>query len=160
MVEIITRRHGPRREDVDARTLISNNRGVIDRLADHLTGGGYSASRKIRAGEGEPEPSGTIIHVVGTRSTGSEPRPYVRISPNNRVVVVDQENGRQMHHLGDVRRFVDGRRFVLATAANGYFAPLAAEIADAVVDLDHTAVDDADGEAHLVTAIKSRLGIA
>ena len=48
MVEIISKRDGPRREDVQVKRLIEQNRSTIVRLADQISGGGYSASRKPR----------------------------------------------------------------------------------------------------------------
>ncbi|MEO1512507.1 MAG: hypothetical protein AAFU70_10560, partial [Planctomycetota bacterium] len=89
----------------------------------------------------------------------SEARPYVRISPNRRVVVVDLETNRQMHFLGE-RRVSDGqRRFVLATADNGFFSPVEAEVAAALADLDGAVIGPARDEAKLAREIGVQLGI-
>ena len=39
MVDIISKRDGPRREDVAARRVLQENRGTIHKMMDHLTGG-------------------------------------------------------------------------------------------------------------------------
>ena len=127
-MDIVSKRSGPRREDEAARRLIDQNRGTIERLADQLSNGAYSAGKNAKEGLGP---------AVGARRLGAaaprksiDPKPYVRISPNRRVVVVDEESSRQMHHLGELRR-VDGRMtFVLATRANGFFSELDADVAD------------------------------
>ena len=46
MVDIISKRSGPRAEDVRAKKLIEENRGAITRLADQFSNGAYSASRR------------------------------------------------------------------------------------------------------------------
>src|SRR4051812_42963893 len=94
------------KRDVEAKRLIEQNRGTIERLADQLSNGAYSASRAPKA---EPQAQGLIIHVLGGKAESTTPEPYVRISHNDRVVVVDHETGRQLHYLGEIRR-VDGRR--------------------------------------------------
>ncbi|CDX61181.1 hypothetical protein LCM4577_14320 [Mesorhizobium sp. LCM 4577] len=45
MVEIISKRDGSRREDVAMKRLIEQNRATITRLADHISGGSYSAGK-------------------------------------------------------------------------------------------------------------------
>lgn len=45
MVEIFSKRDGPRREDVQIKRLIEQNRGVITKLADQLSNGRYSQSK-------------------------------------------------------------------------------------------------------------------
>lgn len=156
MVDIISRTSGPRREDEQARRLIEANRPVIDRLADHLTNGAYSASKRAPARTG-PEPSGLVIHTARATTTTEPPRPFVRVAVNGRVSMVDTNTGRQMHHLGDIRRRdgVDG--FRLATRENGFFSPVDPEIAAALADLDGRPVAGHDGERALVDAIGVRL---
>ncbi|TIU58043.1 MAG: hypothetical protein E5W30_12375, partial [Mesorhizobium sp.] len=83
MVEIISKRDGPRREDVQIKRLIEQNRSTIVRLADQLSAGGYSASKKPRQ---LPKVEGLIIHVGGAPVSASEARPSVHISINGRVV--------------------------------------------------------------------------
>ena len=134
-MHIISRGSEPRREDVAARRLIDSNRATIESLADRISNGAYSARKNAQARPAEPQAEGLSIH-HGATFQSIEPRPYVRVSPNKRVVVVDYETGRQMHHLGDVRR-VDGRwRFVAATRANGFFAPLDESVAARIASLD------------------------
>jgi precorrin-6B methylase 2 len=135
MANIVSRGSEPRREDVEARRLIDGNRATIERLADQFSNGAYSARKAAARAPVEPQPEGLIIH-VGGGAAAAEPRPYVRVSPNKRVVAVDYETGRQMHHLGEIRR-VDGRwRFVLATQANGFFAPLDDALAGKLTAMD------------------------
>lgn len=157
MVEIISKRDGPRREDRDTRRLIERNRGTIERIAGHLTGGAFSTPRPVA--DSAPETRGPIVHVLGGRPGGGPPRPYVRVSPNGRVVMVDHETGRQMAHLGEIRRSAGVRRFVLATRENGFFAPLDPELAEAIEPLDQLSVADEDAEEQLSSEIGRRLGI-
>lgn len=158
MVDIISKRDGPRREDAQAWQLIEANRPIIDKLADRLTGGAYSA-RKAAPAPRAPEPSGLIIHTARSTAITEPPKPFVRIALNGRVSAVDANTGRQLHHLGDLRRRDDGQRFVLATGANGFFSPVAEEVAVALADLDGRPVDRA-GEPALVTDISARLGLS
>jgi len=158
VVEIISKRDGPRREDVRARRLIEENRGTIRKLADHLSGGRFSESQKPKPAP-EPEPDGRIVHAVGTTRPDMQAEPYVRISPNDRVVLVDFATGRQMHHLGDLRRRDGARRFVLATRENGYFSPVEESLATALADLDGTTLDRARTARTLADEIGTRLGI-
>ncbi len=113
----------PRREDVAARQLIERNRATIERLADHLSSGAFSASRQAAP---VPQPEGLMHPRPGWAAGGrARPSPYVRISPNDRVVLADHATGRQLEFLGQIRRQDGVRRFVLATKANGFFAELA-----------------------------------
>jgi len=48
MVDIISKKTGPRREDVVAKRLINNNWSTISRLADQISNGGYSKSRQAQ----------------------------------------------------------------------------------------------------------------
>ena len=150
-------RGSTRREDVAARQLIDRNRGTIERLADHLTNGAYSASRQPRP---EPQPEGLIIHALGGPPPLDKPSPYVRISANDRVVLADAETGRQLAFLGELRR-VDGvRRFVLATTANGFFAALDGDMAARLASLDGRALGRDYVEAQLAADIGARLAVA
>ena len=100
MVEIISRRDGPRREDVQVKRLIEQNRPTIERIADQISGGGYSASRRPRQ---QPKAEGLIIHVGGGPPAAAEASPSIRVTMNGRVISVDCNTGRQLHHIGDVR---------------------------------------------------------
>jgi hypothetical protein len=150
-------RDSTRREDVAARQLIERHRGTIERLADHLSNGAYSASRRPRA---EPQPDGLMIHVLGGSAAPDPPRPYVRISANDRVVLADAASGRQLAFLGEIRRVGGVRRFVVATKANGFFAALDAELAARLESLDGAALGRDRVEADLATEISDRLNLA
>ena len=59
MVDIISRKDGPRREDAAAKRMIDANRATITHLADRLTQGGYSAgiaAKKAAAAPRAAEP--------------------------------------------------------------------------------------------------------
>jgi len=151
-----TRGGGSRREDIAARQLIERNRGTIERLADQLSAGAFSASRKPRP---EPQPEGLIIHALGGPVAAEAPSPYVRISPNDRVVVADQATGRQLQFLGQIRRENGVRRFALATSANGFFAEVEADTAAQLAELDGMALGRDYDEDRLSADIGTRLGI-
>ena len=74
------------------------------------------------------------------RPRSAAPRPYVRISPNDRVVIADQATGRQLQFLGQIRRENGVRRFALATSANGFFAEVEADTAAQLAELDGMAL--------------------
>lgn len=158
MVEIISKRDGPRREDVAARRLIEQNRGTIEQMANHLAGGDYKAKLKPPA---PPQPNGFILHDMsrGAR-TETKVSPYVRISLNDRVVLVDGETGKQMHHLGEVRdNGPDSRMFVLATRENKFHFPLDEDLCRKLADIDHKNVTETYSEEDLAAEIGERLGL-
>ncbi|TIX76165.1 MAG: hypothetical protein E5V21_21115, partial [Mesorhizobium sp.] len=74
---IISKRDGPRREDVQVKRLIEQNRSTIVRLADQISGGGYSASRKPRQ---QPKAEGLIIHVGGSAAHVAEAKPSIHVT--------------------------------------------------------------------------------
>lgn len=152
----MTRRDARRREDVDAARLIERNRATIERIADQLSAGAYSASRAPRA---EPQTEGLIIHSLGAGPPDDAPSPYVRISPNDRVVVADRATGRQLEFLGQIRCQDGVRRFVLATTANGFFAPLGADAAARLAGLDGLTIGRGYGEDELAADIRRCLGM-
>lgn len=156
MVDIISRHSGPRPEDERARRLIEANRPTIEGLADRLTNGAWSA-RKNQPKAAAPEPSGVIIHTARATTTSEPARPFVRVAVNGRVSMVDTNTGKQMHHLGDVRRRDGVESFRLATRENGFFSPVDPEIAAALSDLDGSPVTGHDGERGLIDAIGVRL---
>ncbi len=158
MVYTISKRSGPRREDVEARKLIDSNRGTIEKIADQISNGAYSAQRKAAAAPSEPRPSGVIIHHLSSAPKPVEPRPYIRVSPNRRVVVVDGETSRQMHHLGNIQRVDSTFRFMLATKANGFFAPVDDEIAEQLASLDGAAMGGERDDKALAAEITALLG--
>jgi hypothetical protein len=154
MVYVISPRDGPRREDVEARRVIADNRATIEKLADHLTGGGWR--QRLRPPAAPAEAPRSTRPAVPSRS--GAPQPYVRISVNGRVVVVDLASGRQIAFLGEVRGGREGPRFVLATAENGFFSPLADEESAALRPLDGTPLPDEAAEERLKAAVAGRLG--
>jgi hypothetical protein len=156
MVDIISKRDGPRREDVAARKLLNENRGTIHKMMDHLTGGQLKSQAAKPAA---PEPEGLIIHtgrVIDSRETA---RPYVRISVNGRVVVADQETSKQLHFLGEIRGPRRRQHFVLATRENGFFALIDEELGAKLADLDGSAITSEFSEDDLIGTITERLGI-
>lgn len=157
MVEIISKRDGPRREDVQVKRLIEQNRSTIVQLADQISGGGYSASRKPRQ---KPQAEGLIIHVGGGSSVAAEAAPSIRISINGRVVSVDQNTGRQLHHIGDIRNRDGVQVFVLATKQNGFFSPVDEAIAQALAEVDGSRLDGTYTEQQFAADIGAKLGIA
>ncbi len=156
MVEIISKKDGPRREDAELRKFLGENRATITRLADHLSGGGYSASK---APKKAPEARGLIFHDLSPAASASEPDPHVRISLNGRVILVDQNSSRQLHYLGEIRARHGVEFFALATKENGFFAPVDDDIASALVELDNFSLAGLDGEERLAAEIGRRLGI-
>lgn len=162
MVTIISKSDGPRREDEAARRLIQSNRGAITRLADQLSQGAYSASRAQRAAaaQGTAEQGGRSGLVAFTGPAAApEPAPYVRISPNARVVVADAESGRQLQFLGEIRRRDGARVFILATRENGFIAPAEPVFRTALADLDGRTLDADFDEDDLASEIGRRLAL-
>ena len=108
----------------------------------------------------KPVPAGLMIHDLGAGRAETAPKPYIRVSPNNRVVVVDGETGRQMHFLGELRR-LDGRRcFVLATRENRFFSPVEDGIGAVLADLDGREIAGSSAaERELAAEIAQRLGL-
>jgi hypothetical protein len=77
---------------------------------------------------------------------------------NGRVIAVDFNSGRQLHHIGEFRGGGLSRRFVLATAANGFFAALDDQLVVALRDLDGRLTPDESAQEALVLTIDDRLG--
>ncbi len=157
-MDIISRGNGPRREDEQAKRLIAANRPTIERLADQLSGGAYSAHKAAKPRP--PEAGGLVIHTARATAMVELPKPFVRVAVNGRVSMVDANTGRQLHHLGDLRRRDGRERFVLATRENGFFSPVDAELALALGDLDGHALEGGGAEKALIGAIGTRLGLA
>jgi hypothetical protein len=156
-VDIVSKRSGPRKEDEAARRLIEQNRGTIERLADQLSNGAYSAGKAARNAP-PPQASGLVMSDMKAPRKPDAARPYVRISPNRRVVVVDEATSRQMHHLGELRRIDGQTTFVLATRANGFFSALDAELAERLAALDRTTLGADRSEKDLSAEITALLG--
>lgn len=156
LVEIISKRDGPRREDVAARRVIEKNQGTIRRMMDHLTGGPLGRRPQRPA---PPEPEGLIVHTGRAGSASSPVEPYVRVSANGRVVVADLATNRQLHFLGELRGPRRQQRFVLATEANGFFARIDDELGALLADLDGATIAGEVSEDDLVAVIGERLGL-
>jgi hypothetical protein len=161
MVDIFSKRSGPRAEDVAARQLIEKNRHTIARIADQISNGGYSANKARREAPQQPQAAGLIVSDLAAPRRSAEPaRPYVRVSPNGRVVVVDENTNRQMHFLGQLKRANGVTRFTLATAANGFLSPLDPELVERLAGLDGAQMGGARDDAALAAEIRTLLGYA
>ena len=160
MVEIFSRSDGPRPQDARLKAFLDQNRPTIEKLADHLTQGGYSAGKRARAAPPPAPPETAGIHAVGGLSPAPprEPRPVVRATLNGRVVVVDDNSGRQIDHLGEIRKRAGEIVFRLASAENGFSAPAPAPILETLADLDQAMLAPDGGEEALVAEIAARLG--
>ncbi len=152
MVEIISKRDGPRREDVQTKQLIEKNRATIVRLADQISGGGYSASK---APKKAPQPKGLIIHASRWTEPVAEVKPSIRVTLNGRVISMDQNTSRQLHLFGEIRQRDGKQVFVLATKQNGFYAPVEEAVAETLADLDGKQIA---GEEQLAADISARLG--
>lgn len=160
MVDIFSKNDGPRREDVAAKRIINENKATIHRLADQISGGGYSRSRaQMAKAKEEPKPDGLNIHIGGGSSSAREPEPVVRVSLNGRVIVVDESNGKQLEFLGEIRRQNGQRYFALATKENGFFSPVDAEVDDLIADLNGIVIDSDDIEEKFLGVITERLDL-
>ncbi|MCV0427620.1 MAG: hypothetical protein K5905_19340 [Roseibium sp.] len=158
MVNIFSKKEGPRREDVAAKRLINENRSTIYRLADQISNGGYSRSReKIRQSRQEPKPDGLVFHFMGGSTKQEEPEPHLRISPNNRVLVMDVTSGKQLLFLGEIRDRQDLSYFALATKDNGFVSPIEDDIKEALQDLDGVVIETPDIKDKLLEVIRNRL---
>ena len=158
-MDIHSKKSGPRAEDQQAKQHIQRNWGTIEKLADTLSGGKYSAD-KARKATPAPQPKGTIFVDHARPRLPDQPVPYLRISANGRVVVADTSSGLQLHFLGQLKR-IDGEvRFFIATAENGFFTPLDPELTDKIADLANRCVNRTYSEDNLAQDIKSRLGIS
>jgi len=160
MVDIISKRKGPRREDVAARRVISENWPTISRLADQFSNGGYSRSRQASTTtKDEPAPDDLRIHIMGEGPAALEPEPIVRVSRNHRVIVMDARSGRQLQFLGTLR-FQGGQKyFSLATAQNHYVSTIDAETELKLGDLNGVVIESDEIEAAFVLAITERLDL-
>lgn len=137
MVDIFSKRDGPRLEDVKAKRLLSENAGTIRKLADQISNGGFSQMRADQARRREePKPDGLIIHDLKARVASDVAEPYIKISLNNRVVLVDKTTGRQLQMLGEIRGNFLSKQFVLATKKNGFLSPLNDDMHAAIAHLD------------------------
>lgn len=156
MVEIFSKQDGPRREDAQVKRLLQQNRGVITQLADQISGGRYSESKKPKP---LPQAEGLIIHIGGSAKPAPEPDPKIRITTNGRVIAVDVTSGRQLQHFGDLRERRDLKIFALATKANGFIAPLDEATITALADIDGVVVGASYTSADLAADIGHRIDV-
>lgn len=162
LLDIISKRSGPREQDKHAKTYLRQNWGTIEKLADQISGGSYSANKDRAATAGKPagkEASGMIFVDQAPRRSEDSPVPYLRISTNGRVVLADCNSGSQLHFLGELKRRNGEVRFVMATSANGYITPLDPDLQDAVGDLADRALGRDYSEDDLFRDLSSRLGL-
>lgn len=155
-MDIISRKTGPRREDEQAKRHINQNWGTIEKLADQISGGQYSAD-KARKSAPPPQASGKIIIDQAARAVPDVARPYLRISVNGRVVVADQNTGRQLNLLGQLKRVGGVMRFFIATKDNGFFSPLDADTYALISDLADRAINRDFTEQELERELQKRL---
>lgn len=159
-MDIFSKRDGPRPEDVKARKLIQENSGTIRRLADTISNGGFTKMKQDQARRREePKPEGLMIHDLKAPSKSEVPEPYVKVSLNNRVVLADKSNGRQLQMLGEIRGNSFARRFVLATSENGFFSPIDDETRAAIGALDNQEIGGTMTEKELAQRLTELLGL-
>lgn len=159
-LDIFSKRDGPRLEDAKAKRLLSENAGTIRKLADQISNGGYSRMRADEARRKEgPKPEGLIIHDLKAPRRVDDPEPYVKVSLNNRVVLVDRSTGRQLQMLGEIRGNFLSKGFVLATRENGFFSPIDDETMAAIGHLDQTKITSDYTESDLAEELEALLGI-
>ncbi|WP_417205178.1 hypothetical protein [Antarctobacter sp.] len=157
-MDIFSKRDGPRLEDVKAKRLLSENVGTIRKLADQISGGGYSQMRANEARRKEaPKPDGLIIHDLKARNRVDVPEPYVKVSLNNRVVLVDKSSGLQLQMLGEIRGNFMSKRFVLCTKENGFFSPVDPETRDLIGHLDQAELTESFSDVDLAAELESLL---
>ena len=157
-MDIHSRQSGPRAEDRQAKDHIQRNWGTIEKLADTLSGGKYSADKAKKAAPG-PQAQGLIFVDHARPRLPEVPVPYLRISSNGRVVLADTSTGVQLHFLGQLKRVNGAVRFVLATAENGFFTPLDADIHDMIADLADITINRSYAEDDLSQDLRTRLSI-
>lgn len=159
-MDIFSKSDGPREEDVRARRMIKQNAPVIRKLADQLSNGGFTRMQQQQAQRREePAASGLIFHDMKARATSDEPAPYVKVSLNNRVVLVDGNSGRQLQMLGEIRGNFMSKTFVPATKENGFLSPIDDEIRSAIGHLENVEMTSEFTEKDLAQALEESLGL-
>tara|TARA_R110002049_G_C9176712_1_gene562813 strand:- start:3534 stop:4010 length:477 start_codon:yes stop_codon:yes gene_type:complete len=157
-MDIISKRSGPRREDEHAKRHINQNWGTIEKLADQISGGRYSADKAKKAAL-PPQASGKIIIDQAAPRAPDEVKPYLRISVNGRVIVADMNSGRQLNFLGQLKRVGGVMRFVIATKENGFFSPLDDETFNLISDLSEKTINRTFSEKDLELELQTRLNM-
>ena len=158
-MDIHSRLSSERPEDKRAQQHIKRNWGTIEKLADTLSGGKYSADKAKKAAP-PPRAQGLIIVDQARPRLPDAPVPYLRISMNGRVVLADTSSGIQLHFLGQIKRVNGEQRFFIATAENGFIAPLEPALNDKIADLANLTINRGYSEDDLAEGIKTRLQIA
>ncbi len=158
-MDIHSRLSSERPEDRQAQAHIKRNWGTIEKLADTLSGGKYSADKAKKAAP-PPQAQGLIIVDQARPRVADVPVPYLRISMNGRVVLADTSSGIQLHFLGQIKRVNGVQIFVIATTENGFISPLDDAIGDKIADLDGLTIQRGYSEDDLASDIKTRLQIA
>ncbi|MDW3224348.1 MAG: hypothetical protein R8G34_15950 [Paracoccaceae bacterium] len=125
-------------------------------MADQISNGGYSRMQADEARRKQaPQPEGLIIHDLKAKVQSDVPEPYVKVSLNNRVVLVDKCNGKQMLLLGEIRGNFLSKKFVLATRENGFLSPLEDDVLDAIAHLDGQQITDEFTEQDLAAGLET-----
>jgi hypothetical protein len=156
MVEIISKSDGPRGEDAAAKHFIRENAATINKIANQLSGG----RRMTLPGSEAPRADDFIKRGRTSPTRNAEKSPYTKVSLNGRVIAVDFNSGRQLHHIGEIRGQGPTRRFLLATLENRFFTPLDDDLLVVLSDLDGMATPDDAAQEQLVHLIDARLGFA
>lgn len=160
-MDIFSKREGPRPEDVRAKKLISENAGTIRRLADQISNGGLTKMRQDQARRNEtPKPEGLLIYDMSVPVRSDETDPYVRVSLNGRVVLVDRNSGRQIQLLGEIRGRFPSKYFVLASEENGFLSPVGAEIRAAIGHFDAAELHSDLSDDDIARQFEDWLGLA
>lgn len=157
-MDIFSKGRETRPEDEHAKRHLQRNWGTIEKLADTLSGGKYSADKAKKAAP-PPQAKGLIIVDQARPGMPDIPVPYLRISNNGRVVIADTTSSRQMHFLGQLKRLDGENRFVIATAENGFFTPLDPDLHHKIADLENRVINRSYTEDNLAQDIKARLQI-
>lgn len=159
-MDIFSKKDGPRAEDVKAKRMISENMPAIRKLADQISNGGYTRMRQEQAQrKQEPQAEGKLIFDMKARAHSEVPDPYIKISLNNRVVMVDRNTARQLHLLGEIRGNFISKKLALATKENGFFSPLDEDIADLIGHLDGVEITRDFTDADLAAKLEELLGL-
>lgn len=159
-MDIFSKRDGPRIEDAQAKRMLKENAGTIRKLADQISNGGYSRMRAEDARrKQEPKPDGLMIHDFKGPASTDAPVPYVKISINNRVVLVDSNNGRQLQLLGEIRGNFMRKTFVFATKENGFISPIEEGTRESISDLENIEITSSYSEKDLAKDLEERLGL-
>lgn len=160
MVDIFSKSDGPRREDVTAKRIISENKSTIHRLADQISGGEFSRSRAAMAkAKEEPKPEGLNIHIMGGATSPRVQEPVVRVTLNGRVILVDANSGTQIQLIGQMRAKDGQKFFALATKQNGFISPLEEETEKLLGDLNGIIISSDEIEEKFVDVIAKRLDL-